>query len=608
MGNYITTYTGRHFYPAAPDPENICIEDIAHALPLICRGNGHVKTYWSVGQHCIACAREALGRGLSDRVALACLLHDASECYMSDIPRPYKKELPEYREMEKKLLDLIYGKFLGSVLTEEEKARVQAVDDALLWYDMKNLLEEIHDVPEEPLHFDLKYDFRPFAEVEAEYLALYREILDRGKERELRTERLLLRDYRPEDAPVLHERFGKDGKMFEYSGWNPYATEEMARETVQRFIDGRGSSDSYGWAVEHGGQFIGTVGAYDYHPEEESIELGISIDRDHWGKGFATEALRAMIGYLMEKRGIQCVKAWCASDNAGSARAMEKAGMTRTGVEPGGLKVGERTYDKWNYALRRKEPEKAQEKAPEDAQGKAPLHEECLICGAPLEYLLRDEVMECAVCGKKEKSRTRCVKGHYVCNACHMQGLDTILGICLGETSRNPWEIIEKMMAQPFCHMHGPEHHVMVGAALLTAYKNAGGDIDLKDALTEMMERGKSVPGGACGFWGACGAGISTGMFVSIVSGSTPLKNEPFALSHKMTEKALGAIGAVGGPRCCKRDSYLSILAAVDFAAEQLGVRMERPVIRCRHSAKNQQCIGGRCPFSAAYRGERAGS
>ncbi|MGX8714372.1 MAG: DUF5714 domain-containing protein [Lachnospiraceae bacterium] len=109
-------------------------------------------------------------------------------------------------------------------------------------------------------------------------------------------------------------------------------------------------------------------------------------------------------------------------------------------------------------------------------------------------------------------------------------------------------------MAMPFCHMHGPEHHVMVGAALLTAYRNAGGDIDLPAALTEMMNRGKSVPGGACGFWGACGAGISSGMFISIISGSTPLGDEPFALSHKMTAKSLGKIGEIGGPRCCKRE------------------------------------------------------
>ena len=183
------------------------------------------------------------------------------------------------------------------------------------------------------------------------------------------------------------------------------------------------------------------------------------------------------------------------------------------------------------------------------------MKEECLICKAPLEYLETDVLMECEICHKKENSKTRCVNGHYVCNDCHTQGLDSIIGLCMKENSKNPIAIIEKMMTMSFCHMHGPEHHVMVGAALLTAYKNAGGDIDLHSALIEMMNRGKSVPGGACGFWGACGAGISSGMFISIISKSTPLANEPFALSHKMTADSLGQIGEVGGPRCCKRDS-----------------------------------------------------
>ena len=176
------------------------------------------------------------------------------------------------------------------------------------------------------------------------------------------------------------------------------------------------------------------------------------------------------------------------------------------------------------------------------------MSEECLICGAPLEYLETEVQMECAICHKKENSKTRCVRGHYVCNDCHTAGLDAIVGLCLNEASKNPVEILEKMMAMPFCHMHGPEHHVMVGAALLTAYKNAGGALDLPKALGEMLNRGKKVPGGACGFWGACGAGISSGMFISIASGSTPLSVEPFALSHKMTAKSLTAIGEIGGP------------------------------------------------------------
>ncbi len=137
----------------------------------------------------------------------------------------------------------------------------------------------------------------------------------------------------------------------------------------------------------------------------------------------------------------------------------------------------------------------------------------------------------------------------------------------------------------------------MVGAALLTAYKNAGADLDLPKALQEIYSRGKAVPGGSCGFWGACGAGVSAGQFMAIATDSTPLAERPWGLSNQMTAKALESIGIVGGPRCCKRDSYLAILAAISFSEEHLGIQMEKTIPTCKHSHKNNQCIRKRCPF-----------
>ena len=194
--------------------------------------------------------------------------------------------------------------------------------------------------------------------------------------------------------------------------------------------------------------------------------------------------------------------------------------------------------------------------------------------------------MECAVCHRKEPSKTRCVGGHYVCSDCHTQGMDTIFGLCLAETSADPAAILRRMMDLPFCHMHGPEHHVLVGAALLTAYQNAGGRLDLESALREMYSRGKAVPGGACGFWGACGAGISAGQFLAIATASTPLAEEPWGLSNQMTALALDRIGKVGGPRCCKRDSFLAVpgrrglrpgAPGSGAGAERARLRLQRP-------------------------------
>ena len=220
-----------------------------------------------------------------------------------------------------------------------------------------------------------------------------------------------------------------------------------------------------------------------------------------------------------------------------------------------------------------------------------------MICKAPLEYLQEDVLMECSICHKSEFSKTRCASGHYVCNECHSRGVDSIVGLCLNETSCDPIEIVGKMMDMAFCHMHGPEHHIMVGAALLTAYHNAGGQIDLPKALSEIISRGGKVPGGACGFWGACGAAISTGMFMSIITGSTPLMNEAWGHSNLMTSRSLQKLGEIGGPRCCKRNSYMSILTAIDYVEELTGIRMHRSGFTCTHMSSNSQCIGSRCPF-----------
>ena len=173
MPEYITTYGGTHFYPTAPRAEDIHITDIAHALSLICRGNGHVKTFFSVGQHCIFCAREAAARGYGSRIVLACLLHDAGECYLSDVPRPFKKTLPMYRRQEEELLNVIYEKYLGHGLTPEEQAAVKGIDDDLLYYDLKMLLNETSDGSPPELKVPLSYEVLPFEQVEQEYLRMF---------------------------------------------------------------------------------------------------------------------------------------------------------------------------------------------------------------------------------------------------------------------------------------------------------------------------------------------------------------------------------------------------------------------------------------------------
>ena len=173
--NRIKTFSGVMFNPMDPNSDLIDIRDIAHALSLICRGNGQVKTFFSVGQHCINAAKEAIARGYSERVILACLLHDASESYMSDVPRPLKSSMPEYVRTEEHLLDFIYEKYLGNKLNEEEQALVKSIDNALLYYDLKELLNECSCDTAPELLISLNYDFVPFNQIEQAYLELYQQ-------------------------------------------------------------------------------------------------------------------------------------------------------------------------------------------------------------------------------------------------------------------------------------------------------------------------------------------------------------------------------------------------------------------------------------------------
>ena len=145
----MTTFKGRKFDPMKISEEDICIEDIAHALSLICRGNGQVKYFYTVGQHSINCAKEAKARGWSERLQLICLLHDASEAYIADIIRPVKPHLTNYLEIEKNVMDCIQKVFRVWPLTADEDVKWKEIDDAILVYELKYLMqgEENRELP-----------------------------------------------------------------------------------------------------------------------------------------------------------------------------------------------------------------------------------------------------------------------------------------------------------------------------------------------------------------------------------------------------------------------------------------------------------------------------
>ncbi|MGX9443892.1 phosphohydrolase [Nitrobacteraceae bacterium UC4446_H13] len=123
-GDWMHTATGRAFYPLDPQIEEIHIEDIAAALSKLCRYGGHCKRFYSVAEHCVLMARAA-----SPSVAFEALMHDASEAYLSDVIRPVKSSLPEYRAIEERLEAVIARRF---DLVYPIPAEVKRLDNAIL--------------------------------------------------------------------------------------------------------------------------------------------------------------------------------------------------------------------------------------------------------------------------------------------------------------------------------------------------------------------------------------------------------------------------------------------------------------------------------------------
>jgi len=171
--SHITTYQKKRFDPLEATSEDLDIRDIAHALSLMCRANGHFPKFHSVAQHCLECVAEAAARGCSRRVQLGCLLHDASEAYLSDITRPVKARLQGYREIESRLQGQIFDKWISPSLTSEEREQIFAIDDALLYHEFLHFAgEALWDTPPR-LHSVPDFSFVDFSSAEQSFLRTF---------------------------------------------------------------------------------------------------------------------------------------------------------------------------------------------------------------------------------------------------------------------------------------------------------------------------------------------------------------------------------------------------------------------------------------------------
>lgn len=163
---YILTFTGKKFHPFDPRPEEIDIEDIAHALSMTCRYSGHCMRFLSVAEHSVHISNRA-----SRANALWGLLHDASEAYLTDIPRPIKYEMTDYQDLETRVQSVICERF---GLSPEMPKEIHQLDLAALKVEFDDNMAVVPvDLPFSPLSFPVRYQYWNTAQAEEKFLETF---------------------------------------------------------------------------------------------------------------------------------------------------------------------------------------------------------------------------------------------------------------------------------------------------------------------------------------------------------------------------------------------------------------------------------------------------
>ena len=130
-GDWFQTFTGKRFFPLDADPEDICIEDIAHSLALVNRFGGHLPEPYNVAQHSMIVSIFS-----PEGLQLCGLMHDATEAYLGDMVAPLKRGMPDFQDAEARLWSVIANRF---DLPDPIPAPVMEID-------LRTLLAEARDM------------------------------------------------------------------------------------------------------------------------------------------------------------------------------------------------------------------------------------------------------------------------------------------------------------------------------------------------------------------------------------------------------------------------------------------------------------------------------
>ncbi len=224
--------------------------------------------------------------------------------------------------------------------------------------------------------------------------------------------------------------------------------------------------------------------------------------------------------------------------------------------------------------------------------------EGCMVCGAELHYFTDIRELSCSFCGHTFPANACCEADHFVCDNCHREsGLEVTKSICHKTRETDLIALLKLIRSHPAIPMHGPEHHAMIPGIILAAFRNCGGELT-EETINTGIDRGAQIPGGACGFWGACGAAIGAGIAVSSILAATPLTPSPRQTAQSFSAKILSQIAKYKGGRCCQRETWLALTETAKLSEEMLDISLTaNDSLECDQYLKNKECIRKACPL-----------
>ena len=150
----------------------------------------------------------------------------------------------------------------------------------------------------------------------------------------LRTERLTLRRFQPEDAPAAYRNWCSDEAVTRYLTWRPHADEAVTRQLVERWAGSYDDPAFYQWAIVLNDieEPIGSISVVERSEQTCAVSIGYCIGKRWWRQGITTEAFRAVIRYLFEEVGVLRIEARHDIDNPNSGRVMRSCALTYEGT------------------------------------------------------------------------------------------------------------------------------------------------------------------------------------------------------------------------------------------------------------------------------------